>query len=72
MKAMDRIRATPGLMAKIAHELDITRAAVAKWDEVPVERVPAVEQITGIPRHELRPSHWLPPVESAPSAGKAA
>lgn len=33
----------------------ITRHAIYQWSRVPAEHVGAVEQITGIPRHELRP-----------------
>jgi DNA-binding transcriptional regulator YdaS (Cro superfamily) len=52
---MATIRQRRGLMAKIAGELGITRAAVAMWRRVPAERVAAVERITEIPKHELRP-----------------
>jgi DNA-binding transcriptional regulator YdaS (Cro superfamily) len=52
---MDLIRSQRGLMARVAYELGLTRAAVWRWDEVPAERVVAVERITGIPREALRP-----------------
>ncbi len=52
---MDIIRSKRGMMAQIAQELGLTRAAVVTWDRVPAERVVAVEQITGIPREQLRP-----------------
>lgn len=52
---MDKIRAQRGLMAKIARELGVTRAAVNKWTAIPAERVVEVERITGIPREELLP-----------------
>jgi DNA-binding transcriptional regulator YdaS (Cro superfamily) len=52
---MDLIRAKRGMLAKIAHDIGQTRAAVAKWKQVPAERVVEVERITGIPREKLRP-----------------
>jgi hypothetical protein len=58
---MERIRAHPGLLAEIARALGITRAAVAKWARVPAERVLAVEGVTGISRHDLRPDIYPPP-----------
>jgi DNA-binding transcriptional regulator YdaS (Cro superfamily) len=61
---MDLIRAKRGMLAKVAHDLGITRAAVVKWDKVPAERLPEIEEITGIPRHELRPDICPPPVEA--------
>lgn len=64
---MTAIRQQRGLMAKIAAELGITRAAVTTWRRVPAERVSQVESITGIPRHELRPDLW-----EAPQSGEAA
>jgi DNA-binding transcriptional regulator YdaS (Cro superfamily) len=33
----------------------LTSQAVSQWKRIPAGRVIAVEQITGIPRHELRP-----------------
>lgn len=36
-------------------ERTITRSAISQWTKIPVDRVPEVEQVTGIPRHELRP-----------------
>jgi DNA-binding transcriptional regulator YdaS (Cro superfamily) len=51
----------PGLRAKIARELGVTRPAILKWRQVPAERLPEVERITGIPRHELRPDICTPP-----------
>lgn len=44
-----------GAASALARELKISRAAVAKWERVPAERVVDVERITGIPREVLRP-----------------
>jgi len=43
------------MAAKIAQACNITRQAVGLWRKVPIDRVPVVEQVTGIPRHRLRP-----------------
>jgi len=58
---MDRIRATRGLQAAISQALGITTGAVAKWKRVPAERVLAVERLSGISRHDLRPDIYPPP-----------
>ena len=58
---MQRIRAQRGLLALIAREIGVTRAAVVKWERVPAERLPEIERITGIPRHQLRPDICQPP-----------
>lgn len=50
-----KIRATPGLSAKIAKAFKISRQAVSDWDKVPITRLAQVERITGIPRDRLRP-----------------
>jgi hypothetical protein len=62
---MTLIRAQRGLLAKIAHDLGFTRAAIVKWQKVPAEYVVKVEEITGIPRHMLRPDLHLPPTKAA-------
>lgn len=33
----------------------ITKSAISQWERCPVERVLAVETLTGVSRHELRP-----------------
>ena len=55
MDGMNIIRQKHGLMAQLARELGVTRSAVWQWGRVPAERLPEVERITGIPRHQLRP-----------------
>ena len=67
---MALLRDQRGLMAKIASELGITRAAVSTWERVPAERLVEIERITGIPRHLLRPDICFPP--SAPSEHEVA
>jgi hypothetical protein len=41
----------------IAERIGVGRATVCKWQRrrLPAERVAAVEEVTGIPRHLLRP-----------------
>lgn len=52
---MTILRSQRGLLSKVASDLNLTRAAVGKWERVPAERVVEVERITGIPREQLRP-----------------
>jgi hypothetical protein len=52
---MKLLRDKRGMMARVARELRITRAAVTFWPRVPAERVIDVERISGIPREQLRP-----------------
>jgi DNA-binding transcriptional regulator YdaS (Cro superfamily) len=39
----------------LADRLGLTRQAVYQWDKVPANHVLRVEEVTGIPRHKLRP-----------------
>ncbi|MBO6755440.1 MAG: helix-turn-helix domain-containing protein [Roseibium sp.] len=43
--------------AELGRRLGVGRAAVLKWENgrVPAERALSVEEVTGIPRWELRP-----------------
>jgi DNA-binding transcriptional regulator YdaS (Cro superfamily) len=61
MTGMDLIRDRRGLIAKIAKGLNIHASAISMWAKVPAERLPDVERITGIPRHDLRPDICPPP-----------
>jgi DNA-binding transcriptional regulator YdaS (Cro superfamily) len=60
MNAMAVIREHRGLLSKIARELGVNRSTVSQWPQVPPKRVVAVETITGISRHLLRPDLYLP------------
>lgn len=50
-----------GSAAALARELHVTRSAICQWPKIPAERVVEIEQITGVPRHLLRPDLHLPP-----------
>lgn len=67
-----RIRATQGLMTRIALQIGISLQAVSKWDRIPAERVLTVEKITGISRHELRPDLYPREADDDSTAGVAA
>ncbi len=43
------------LVRPIATALNLTTQAVYAWHRVPAEKVVLIEEITGIPREELRP-----------------
>lgn len=49
-----------GGFAALARQLGITPQAVHKWRQVPAERVLAIEQLTGVSRHRLRPDIYPP------------
>jgi len=58
-----------GAQSRLARHLGILPEAVMQWREVPIKRVAAVEQYTGIPRHKLRPD--LYPEERESVVGQA-
>jgi DNA-binding transcriptional regulator YdaS (Cro superfamily) len=64
-EALDRALKAAGGQSKLAAALDISAQAISQWDEVPPLRVLAVEQVSGVPRHELRPDLYPPPAEAA-------
>jgi len=56
MSGIDLIRCQPrGVITRIAKEAGISRGAVSMWKRIPVNRLAAVERVTGIPRNRLRP-----------------
>ena len=63
-EALRRAIEKAGGLAELAAPLGITPQAVSQWDEVPPLRVLAVEAASGVPRHELRPDLYPPPVEA--------
>lgn len=49
-----------GGAAKIVEELGISHAAISQWTQVPAKHVLAVEALTGVSRHDLRPDVYGP------------
>lgn len=62
-EALSRAIKSAGGLAKLAEPLGISMQAVSQWDEVPALRVLAVERLSGVPRHELRPDLYPEPAE---------
>ena len=54
-EALKRAVDKSGGQAEFARLIGITAQAVSQWDEVPPLRVLAVERVSGVSRHELRP-----------------
>lgn len=65
MHGMDLLRSQRGLLAQVARGLGMTRAAVAKWQTIPAERVVEIETISGISRRKLRPDLYAPRIRQA-------
>jgi DNA-binding transcriptional regulator YdaS (Cro superfamily) len=61
-EALKRAIDAAGGLAGLAGPLGITIQAISQWDEVPPLRVLAVERVSGVSRHELRPD--LYPIEA--------
>ena len=64
--ALRRAIEAAGGLAGLAKPLGITEQAVSQWDEVPPLRVLAVERVSGVPRHELRPDIYPVPAGISP------
>jgi DNA-binding transcriptional regulator YdaS (Cro superfamily) len=52
----------------LARLVGVSPAAISLWKKVPVNRVPDVERLTGVPRHILRPDFWSPPETNGEAA----
>lgn len=63
-EALKRAIEAAGGTAALARPLGITVQAISQWDEVPPLRVLAVERVSGVPRHELRPDLYPAPAEA--------
>ncbi|MDZ7711734.1 MAG: Cro/CI family transcriptional regulator [Rhodovibrio sp.] len=61
LKAIQRA----GGVSALARQLGITRQAIYAWSRIPVEHVFTIEQMSGVPRHTLRPDVY--PREDAPN-----
>lgn len=64
-EALKRAVDAVGGQAKFASLLGISAQAVSQWDEVPPLRVLAVERLSGVSRHDLRPDLYPLDFESA-------
>jgi DNA-binding transcriptional regulator YdaS (Cro superfamily) len=60
-RAVDEAVRRTGSLNRLAKRLGISRQALQQWEEVPVRRVLALEEISGVPRHEIRPDVYPPP-----------
>lgn len=66
----DVIDAAGGVTA-LAAALGVDHSAISKWKRrtrVPHERALALEKLSGIPRHELRPDLWPAPADKQAAA----
>lgn len=59
------LKAERGRMSELAKALSITPGAIAQWDEVPADKLVAIETATGIPRQLLRPDLYEGMMEAA-------
>ena len=50
-----------GSVSALARAIHVRPQAISQWEEIPVDRVPAVERATGVGRHILRPDLWDAP-----------
>jgi TorA maturation chaperone TorD len=50
----EAIRAAGGV-SELARQLGISQPSVSNWTRIPAERVVAIESLTNVPRHVLRP-----------------
>lgn len=46
---------------QLAAKLGLSRQAVQKWTQIPTKHVLVLEEMTGIPRHEMRPDIYPAP-----------
>jgi DNA-binding transcriptional regulator YdaS (Cro superfamily) len=49
------IAAKVGGVVALGKKLGLSKGAVSQWDKVPTDRVLAVEKLTGVSRHVMRP-----------------
>jgi DNA-binding transcriptional regulator YdaS (Cro superfamily) len=63
-KALERAIKAAGGAGSLGAALGITPQAISQWEEVPPLRVLAVERVSGVPRHELRPDLYPEPVRA--------
>lgn len=54
-EALQRAIREAGGVGKLAEVIGVTGPAISQWEQVPANRVIAVERASGVPRQELRP-----------------
>lgn len=57
-----------GSATALAKALGVTRAAVSRWDRIPIRHLAAVSKLTSIPRQKLRPDLYDAESDTEPSA----
>jgi DNA-binding transcriptional regulator YdaS (Cro superfamily) len=62
-EALRRAIVAAGGPKRLGEALKISGPAISQWKMCPPKRVPGVSDITGVPRHELRPDLYEAPVE---------
>lgn len=65
---VDRAVQAAGSLSELARRLGLNYQSIQQWKRIPAERVIDVERATGIPRAELRPDLYAPPVEQGGAA----
>ena len=55
-----------GGIAWIARKLGLTKQGVSRWTSAPIERVPKISEVTGLPMNKIRPDlpEIFPPLDS--------
>ena len=61
LTGMEAIKSQVKSLSELARGLNITRGAIAQWNEVPLKRVVDVSKLTGIPPHVIRPDVFQDP-----------
>lgn len=64
-EVVERAIAAGGGVSELARKMNMTRQAISQWGQIPATRAVEVEEITGIPRHELRPDVFPAPEAAA-------
>ncbi len=60
MSALERAKTNAGGPSALARALDLKPQGVSQWTQVPAKHVLAVEALTGVSRHDLRPDIYGP------------
>ena len=75
LAALKRAIDLAGGPTAVAERLNVHQTAVSHWiyrsEQAPVDRVLALEELTGVSRHELRDDIYGPPTQQAEGAGAA-